>query len=58
LQAGTPGRQNRRNVIGIFFGDEVIESCLGFGQQGIEGPGTAIPRVQVKIAFCRGAGGI
>jgi len=47
-QAGTPLRENRGNLIGIFFCDEIVEACLHLQQRGIERPVSSIMRVQME----------
>ena len=46
-----PLRQNRRNLLDIFFGDELIRASLRSKQQGFDRPGR--PIMWMKIKFIR-----
>lgn len=54
-QAGAPLRQNGRNLVGVFFGDEVVETGLHFEHGGIERTVASIVGMQMESG---GGGGI
>src|SRR4029077_11123435 len=55
-QTGTPLRENTRNLVGIFFGDEVVEPRLHLEQRGISRPIGSIVRVKMKSSAVRFSG--
>src|SRR5713101_189267 len=51
-QVRAPLRQNRCDLVRIFFGDEIVEPRLCLEQRGIERRLGSIVRMQVKLALC------
>src|SRR5208337_1414122 len=56
-QTRTPLREDSRDLVNIFFGDKIVETSLRFEQQGIEGPGHPIMRMQVEFMTRQVCGG-
>src|SRR5713226_2255200 len=52
-QTFTPLRENRPDLVGVFFGEEVMETGLKFEKRGIERGLGAIVRMEVELAFGR-----
>jgi len=52
-QTGAPLRENARDLVGIFFGDEVVEACLHLKQRGINRPLALVVRVKMKSCGVR-----
>ena len=45
-----PLGENRRNLVGVFFRDEVVETGLRFAEQRIQRPRLTVVRMQVELA--------
>ena len=52
-QARAPFRENRCDLIGIFFSDEIIELCLGLEERSIQGRRAAVMRMEMELTIRR-----
>jgi hypothetical protein len=48
-QARTPLGKNRRDLVVVFLGDELITASLRFKQEGIQRPLVAIVRMKMEL---------
>lgn len=47
-QVGLPLGKNHPDLVGVFFGDELVKACLNLQQRGIERALGAVMRVEVE----------